>query len=109
MIFLSAGETIYSPRLYEYVMILSPPGREGIYGTLAAAPLFFVKAIAGTAGGELLGMYCPAVGPRQCQYMWFIIGCMTATTPIGLLGLRRYLYNQAVRERLASKKEEILE
>jgi len=96
----SAGEATYSPRLYEYAMVLAPPGREGMYGTLAAAPLFFVKMIVGTMGGELLGVYCPKTGPRECQTMWGIIAATAATTPVGLVCARRFLYNDAVKERV---------
>ena len=87
-------------------MVLAPPGKEGIFGTLAAAPLFLVKIIAGGVGGELLGLYCPAMGPRQCQLMWFIIGCTAATTPFGLVTLRRWLYNDDVRQRMRSTHQE---
>lgn len=100
MLLVSAGEATYSPRLYEYAMVLAPPGREGMYGTLAAAPLFFVKMIVGTMGGELLGVYCPKHGHRECKTMWAIIAATAASTPVGLIVARKFLYNDAVKERV---------
>jgi len=44
MLLVSAGEAVYSPRLYEYVLYLSPEGAEGSYGALLSMPLFVVKA-----------------------------------------------------------------
>lgn len=100
MLLLAAGEATYSPRLYQYAMVLAPPGREGVYGTLATVPLFLVKIVVGTAGGELLGLYCPEHGARHCRKMWFIIAATAATTPLGLVALRRWLYNDTVRQRM---------
>lgn len=102
MLLLSAGEAVYSPLLYAYAMALSPPGREGVYGTLAAAPLFLVQVVVGGVGGELLGLYCPADGPRRCQFMWFLVFLIAVTTPIGLVLGRPYLYNADVRRRVAA-------
>jgi hypothetical protein len=109
MLLFSAGEAIYSPRLTEYAMVLAPPGREGTYSTLAAAPMFLVKIAVGTLGGELLGLYCPSRKPsdhgdvgRHCQLMWAFIGLTALTTPVILIWARKWLYSDAVRERLRS-------
>jgi len=100
MLLLSAGEATYSPRLYEYAMVLAPPGKEGLYGSLAAAPLFLVQVLGGGLGGELLAIYCPAEPPRRCQTMWLIIAATAATTPAGLVCMRNWLYNSEVRRRI---------
>ena len=40
---LSLGESVWSPRWYDYSMSLAPEGREGIFTALASAPLFAAK------------------------------------------------------------------
>ena len=110
MLLLSAGEAVYSPRLYEYVLYLSPEGGEGAYGALLSMPLFVVKIIAGTSGGILLGDWC-SVGAtagtlhapvRHCRIMWLIIGLIAISTPITLYFFRPWLYSQEVRARMSS-------
>lgn len=88
VVVLSVGEVIYSPRVYEvralpppprcrraaaahpvahataaaqYTMLLAPRGREGLYTSLASAPMFVAKLFAGGLSGELLDRYCPKV------------------------------------------------
>ena len=106
MIVFSVGEATYSPRLYEYAMVLAPEGREGIYGTLSAMPLFLVKALVGVLSGELLGVYCPERPPRICGLMWLIIAATAVTTPVGLVVFRRWLYTDDVRARMTKKRQE---
>ena len=40
MIFLSVGESVWSPRLNDYTVSVSEEGREGTYMALSSAPLF---------------------------------------------------------------------
>jgi MFS family permease len=88
---LSIGESIYSPKTYEYAMMVSPKGREGTYSALASAPLFTAKFFVGGLSGVLLGEYCTGIpawpDPKSCEYggtVWLIIGLVCATSPIGL-------------------------
>ena len=37
---LSLGEMVWSPRWYDYTMACAPPGKEGVFGALALAPVF---------------------------------------------------------------------
>ena len=46
---LSLGESVWSPRWYDYSMSLAPEGREGIFTALASAPLFAAKLPTGAA------------------------------------------------------------
>jgi len=64
VVFLSIGEAIWSPRLYEYTMTIAPEGREGTYTALSAAPLFAAKLLVGGVSGYMLTKYCPAGGPK---------------------------------------------
>lgn len=61
VVVLSAGEVIYSPPVYEYNMMLAPQGREGLYTSMASAPMFVAKLFVGGLSGYLLQNYCPEV------------------------------------------------
>jgi len=79
---LSIGESIWSPRLYDYTMSMTEEGREGIFMALSSAPLFLVKLPVGYMSGYLLQKYCPENGERDSKTMWLIIGLTTLTSPI---------------------------
>lgn len=55
---LSLGEAFYSPRVYEYTMIVAPQGLEGLYTQLSAMPMFLAKFLVGPLSGSLLTSYC---------------------------------------------------
>jgi len=82
VIVLSLGEAVWSPRLYDYTMMVTPEGREGTYMALSSAPLFLAKLPVGTMSGILLQKYCPEEGERHSSTMWLIIGLTTAVSPI---------------------------
>ena len=44
---LSLGESIWSPRWYDYSMSIAPEGREGVFTAMASAPLFLGKFVTG--------------------------------------------------------------
>jgi hypothetical protein len=97
---LSIGESIYSPKTYEYAMMVSPKGREGTYSALASAPLFTAKFFVGGLSGVLLGKYCTGIpawpDPMACEHgdtVWMIIGLVCITSPIGL-----YLCERCIRQ-----------
>jgi hypothetical protein len=84
---LSIGEAIWSPRLYDYTVSICPEGREGTFMALSSAPLFLAKLPVGFLSGILLQRYCPPIlqeddDERHSQTMWFIIGLLTASSPI---------------------------
>eukprot|EP00892_Ulva_mutabilis_P009088 jgi/Ulvmu1/6551/UM003_0185.1 len=58
----SLGEAFWSPRWYDYTMDIAPTGKEGLFGAIAAAPLFLAKLPTGLLSGFLLGRLCPRVG-----------------------------------------------
>ena len=102
---LSIGEAIWSPRLYDYAMSVSPEGREGTYMALSSAPLFLAKLPVGFVSGLLLQRYCPEeVGDgevRHSRTMWLIIGLSTVVSPIMTTVLWGYISG-----RDSDKKEE---
>lgn len=79
---LSIGESIWSPRLYDYTMAVVSEGREGTYMALSSAPLFLAKLPVGFLSGILLERYCPKDGERQSKTMWLIIGLTTIVSPV---------------------------
>ncbi len=87
----SIGEAFYSPRLYEYPAAIAPKGQEGSYLALSMLPYFVAKFFVGTISGFLLARYCPAVGPRNSQTIWLIVGIMALIAPLGLIIFRRYI------------------
>eukprot|EP01033_Poteriospumella_lacustris_P011346 gene11346-8068_t len=90
MVFLSLGEAIWSPRLYDYTMSIAPQGREATFSALAAAPLFAAKIPVGLLSGYLLSHYLPEDDTdisarersRDGQMLWFIVGLLTISSPI---------------------------
>ena len=38
---LSLGEAVYSPKVYEYTMLVAPKGNEALYTNLASVPMFW--------------------------------------------------------------------
>jgi len=92
IIFLSIGEAIWSPRLYEYSTMIAPKGREGTYITLSSAPLFAAPIIAGALSGDLLSRYCPAPGHCDSFKLWLVIALMSAASPLLLVVLKPFIY-----------------
>ena len=88
---LSIGEALWSPRLYEYAAAIAPKGREASYMAMTSLPYFFAKCGAGFLSGWLLAKYCPEVGARHPETMWFIIGGMALVTPLGTFIFRKYI------------------
>jgi Dipeptide/tripeptide permease len=82
VVFLSIGEAIWSPRLYDYTCSIAKEGREGTYMALSSAPLFLAKLPVGMMSGYLLQKFCPEEGERNSRIMWLIIGLTTASSPI---------------------------
>ena len=91
VVFVTVGEALWSPRLFDYTSAIAPKGQEASYMSLSYLPFFVAKAIAGLSSGFLLARYCPETGPRDSATLWLIIGLTTMITPIGLLALRRYI------------------
>lgn len=90
LVIYSIGESIYSPRVYEYAAAIAPPGQEASYGSLAYLPFLVGKLLIGF-GGWMLAAFCPATGPQRPAIMWLIFGASAAVAPIGLLIFRNYI------------------
>jgi len=97
MVTLSLGEAVYSPRVYEYTLQLSEKGKEGLYSSLASAPIYAVKFFVGGISGHLLGKYCPETGTRNGAALWGIVGIMSFSSPI-LMTIFRNVINPGPEE-----------
>ncbi len=90
-VFLSIGEALWSPRLYEYAAAIAPRGQEASYMALSLLPFFGAKLLVGGLSGPLLTHFCPVEGPRNSGMMWLIIGGIALITPIGAVLFRKRL------------------
>ena len=90
-VFLSLGEALWSPRLYEYSAAIAPHGQEASYMALSMLPFFGAKLLVGGVSGPLLAVFCPAEGPRNSTMMWLIIGAIGMITPLGAILFRKQI------------------
>jgi proton-dependent oligopeptide transporter, POT family len=72
------GEMLLSPRYYEYVSRLAPPGQQGTYMGFAFVPIGIGSLAGGWLGGRLLHAY-GEVAQRPAQVWWTITGIGIAT------------------------------
>jgi len=87
-IIVAVGESIFSPRLYEYTLAITPKGKEGTYMALAAMSIMIGGFFAGMLSGALLEEFCPEGGSHLCPFLWFSVGIISITTIILLLVFR---------------------
>ncbi len=78
---LAVGEMIQSPRFYEYVSRLAPPGQQGVYMGYAFLPIAIGSALAGVIGGRLVHYFGEVRGAPQ-QLWWVIFGIGILTTAL---------------------------
>ncbi|HEV8385268.1 MAG TPA: hypothetical protein VGQ11_10390, partial [Candidatus Acidoferrales bacterium] len=90
LIILAAGELILSPRLYEYVSRLAPPGQQGVYMGFAFLPVAIGFYTAGAVGGRLVQHF--AATPERAHLVWWVI------SGLGFLAtLLMWIYNRVVK------------
>ena len=86
----SLGEITQSPRYYEYISRLAPPGQQGTYMGFAFLPIGIGSLIGGWLGGKLIHHFGEVT--HQPQRIWWVvtgIGVLTA----GLL----WIYDRIVK------------
>jgi POT family proton-dependent oligopeptide transporter len=90
LVILAAGELVLSPRLYEYVSRLAPPGQQGVYMGFAFLPVAIGFYTAGAVGGRLVQYF--AATPERAHMVWWII------SGLGFLAtLLMWIYNRVVK------------
>ena len=79
LVVIALGEITQSPRYYEYISRLAPPGQQGTYMGFAFLPLGVGSLIAGPFGGYLLHHYGEVEHKPQMMW-WIVIGIGLLTT-----------------------------
>eukprot|EP00929_Paragymnodinium_shiwhaense_P024570 TRINITY_DN15074_c0_g1_i1.p1 TRINITY_DN15074_c0_g1~~TRINITY_DN15074_c0_g1_i1.p1 ORF type:complete len:569 (+),score=102.66 TRINITY_DN15074_c0_g1_i1:79-1785(+) len=104
VVLLSVGESIWSPKLYEYSTMAAPDGREGMYVALTFAPVYLASFFTGFLSGWLLENFCSKSHPetRNTQLLWFLVGLSGMSAPVLLMILRRTLFRDEEDERASS-------
>ena len=97
IVLLTIGESIWSPRYYEYTISIIEKGKEGMYMGLASTKHFFGALLSGLIGGGLIEELCPpAPEEQQPRLLWAIIALVTLPSFFGLLIFRRCIELQPV-------------
>jgi len=94
---LALGEIIQSPRYYEYISRLAPPGQQGTYMGFAFMPIGIGSLIGGWFGGTLAHHYGEVT--HRPEQMWWVV------TAVGLLtAALLWVYDKMVRGKTADGK-----
>jgi proton-dependent oligopeptide transporter, POT family len=86
------GEIIQSPRYYEYISRLAPPGQQGTYMGFAFLPIGIGSLLGGWIAGKLLHHFGEV--KHQPEIMWWIVTAIGVLTAIAL-----WLYDKTVSPR----------
>jgi len=86
----AVGEIIQSPRYYEYISRLAPPGQQGTYMGFAFMPIGIGSLIAGWLGGRLIHHFGEVT--HQPQRIWWVVTAVGVATA-GLL----WIYDKTLR------------
>jgi proton-dependent oligopeptide transporter, POT family len=73
------GEITLSPRYYEYVSRLAPPGQQGTYMGFAFLPIGLGSLIGGWLGGRLMNYYGEVIH-QPARVWWAVTGIGVTTT-----------------------------
>jgi len=87
----SLAESLYGPKILEYLLKLSPKGKEGLFLALIAIPGSISTAFSGVMAGVLLEEYCPEDGEKKCWLMWTIVGLCALIGILVLITLRKWI------------------
>ena len=80
LVVLAIGEMVQSPRYYEYVSRLAPPGQQGTFMGFAFLPIAIGFVIAGQIGGRLVNYF--GVVRRQPSQLWYVIAAVGILTTL---------------------------
>jgi len=86
IVLMTIGEAMWQPRFLQYAAEIAPEGRTGEYMGVAQFPWFLTKVLVpGLYSGWAMERYCPAEGPKNTEFMWFIFGCIAICSTILLV------------------------
>jgi POT family proton-dependent oligopeptide transporter len=92
---LALGEITQSPRYYEYISRLAPPGQQGTYMGFAFLPIGIGSLIGGWFGGKLIHHFGEVT--RQPERIWWAVTSVGVATAVLL-----WIYDKTVRTGSAS-------
>lgn len=98
---LAFGESIWSPKLYEFSTMSAPDGREGVYVAISFAPVYLASVPVGSLSGWALSTFCgrsASPDQRHGQLMWFLIGLTTFSSFLALWYFQDRLFPPEERE-----------
>ena len=76
---IALGEIVLSPRYYEYISRLAPPGQQGTYMGFAFLPIGIGSLVGGWVGGRLMHHF-GEVTRHPAQVWWAVSGIGVGTT-----------------------------
>jgi dipeptide/tripeptide permease len=96
LVVLAVGEMVQSPRYYEYVSRLAPPGQQGTFMGFSFLPIAIGFVVAGQIGGRLVN-YFGAVRSRPSD-LWYVIAGVGVLTTLLL-----WIYDRLVQPAVGQK------
>ena len=81
LVCVALGEIVQSPRYYEYISRLAPPGQQGTYMGFAFLPIGLGSLIGGWFGGKLMHHF-GEVKHQPTGMLWTIIGVGVLTAAL---------------------------
>jgi proton-dependent oligopeptide transporter, POT family len=99
LIGIALGELTQSPRYYEYVSRLAPPGQQGTYMGFAFLPIGIGSLIGGKFGGMLIHHFGEVQG--QPTRIWWAVAAVGVATAVLL-----WIYDKALRTATETSAEE---
>lgn len=86
LVIMTIGEAMWQPRFLQYAAEIAPEGRTGEYMGVAQLPWFLTKVLVPAIySGFMIEKYCPEVGAKDPQTMWFIFGCIAMVSTVLLI------------------------
>ena len=90
------GEIIQSPRYYEYISRLAPPGQQGTYMGFAFLPIGIGSLIGGKFGGMLIHHFAEV--QHQPERIWWAVAGVGVFTAVLL-----WIYDRTIRSGVSSQ------
>jgi dipeptide/tripeptide permease len=95
LVVLAIGEMTQSPRYYEYVSRLAPPGQQGTFMGFSFLPIAIGFVIAGKIGGRLVHYFGEVL--HRPNQLWFVVAGVGVLTTILM-----WIYDKAVKPTAAA-------